>query len=159
MSTIPTIADFVDAVADDLVQIATDLAGAANYTDWRHSPPDFLMADSAPWLAVWSPETVHDLEGTIGGRGDFTDSDTLAIQWGISIGQYAEQGGAGRDSPVRDAIVGLVPLVERLRTYTSGLPGFTNQVLGTLTRTDRSVDRGFAWTATYELTITSVGAE
>lgn len=155
----PTVADFVDAIAEDLAPLAKSLALPAEYRDWRHSEPTFLVADSAPWLAVWSDDTAHTLEGTQAGRGDYMDVDTVSIQWAISIGQNVEDGGVGNDVLIRAAIEGLLPLVEQLRGYASALPGFDSQVLGTLIRTSRSTDRGFVWTQTHELEISSVGLQ
>ena len=154
-----TIADIVDAIANDLAPIAKAAMPAAgnDYLDWRHASPDMLNPEQAPWLAVFSPNSVHTLIATI---GEYQDDDDITIEWAVSLTADIEQGGALNPEIVRAAQVQAAPILERLRCYADGLPTpFTNQVVGTLTRTNREDAQALVYRQSWTLTVTSMGAE
>lgn len=154
-----TIADIVDAIADDLAPIAKKASPGANnqYTDWRHASPDMLGPEQAPWLAVYSASTLHTLIATI---SQYQDEDDITIEWAVSLTPDVEQGGVLNPDIVKAAQLQAAPFLERIRTYAEGLPApFTNQVLGTLTRTTRDDTRALVYRQVWTLTVNSMGAE
>lgn len=151
-----TVIDIVNAIADDLEPMAKRIA-PKGFKLWKHRPPDLLTADNAPWLGIWSPQTRHQLISTM---GDYKDDDLVEIEWAISIADFTEQGGEGSEKVITDAMEALLPIVERLKAYSQGLPRpFTNQVLGTLQNSARETDKAMVWSQSWVLTVSSLGAE
>lgn len=148
----------VDAIAVDLAPIAKAATpGPKGYTDWRYLEPELLTLDSAPWLAIYSPTSSYQLIATF---DDYQDDDQIVIEWAVPIGQTAEDGGAGAPAVAKAAIDQAAPLLAQLRTYAQGLPTpFTDQVVGTLSRSQRMSDRALVFAQQWTLVVTSLGAE
>ncbi len=149
--------DICDAIATDLTTLA-ETAAPGGYTDWRYASPDMLNTDNLPaWLAVYSIDTRHELLSTI---GDYQDDDDIEIQWATSISDSVELGGVGEPGTVSAAAHSQIAILNRLRTYSQGLPSpFNNQVVGTLIKTERSTEKALVWAQTTTLRVTNLGAE
>jgi hypothetical protein len=170
-----TVTEIIDAIAGDLrpVVAAAALAlaneelgglgsalGPNGYTEWLYKKPNTLQAENAPWLAIFSPSSRHELISTMEGRGEYMDNDEVVVEFAVSIGQTADMGGQGAPAIARAAIEAAIPILERLRTYASGLPApFTDQVVGTLRQTDRGDERSFAFVQSWTLIVNSTGAQ
>lgn len=143
----PNVADLCDTIADDLADLA--LAIDPDYVDWRYMHPDVLQAEHTPWLAVYPPATNHTLVAT---PDQYFDDDTIIVEWAVSIASD-DQGGPDTPALVRAAILAAAPILDRLKTYASGLPGLDNQTVGTLVGTTRLTDVGLVWRQTSTLVI------
>jgi hypothetical protein len=149
-----TVVDLVDSIAGDLASIAVELAGAS-YTDWRYVAPDALTVERAPWLAVYPAVTNHRLIAT---PDQYEDEDSIEIEWAVSIADGAEAGQPQLPVQIRPTVIAATAIVDRLRTYADGLPGLTNQIVGTLVSTSRPTALDLVWRQVSILEVSQLGA-
>lgn len=142
-----TVAELCDLIADDLADIARSID--SGYLDWRYMQPDILQAEHAPWLAVFPPSTTHNLVAT---PDQFFDDDTIIVEWAASI-VTDEQGGPDTPALVKAAIAAATPILDRLKSYASGLPGLDNQTVATLASTARATNLALVWRQTSTLVV------
>jgi hypothetical protein len=141
----------VNAIADDLAPLAQAID--VDYLDWRHVRPDLLDATSAPWLAVYSPQTTHSLVAT---PDEYVDELEVTVEWAVSIADEADTISAGAPDIVRQAMADLEPMWDRMRSYASGVPGLDNQTVATMALTTRDATVGLVWRQTVRLNVTVV---
>lgn len=140
-----------DAIADDLAGLARAIDDT--FLDWRYVRPDMLEATHAPWLAVYSPQTTHSLVAT---PDEYVDELEVTVEWAVSIADEAETVNAGAPDIVRQAVADLEPLMDRLRSYASGIPGLDNQTVATMAITTRDATIGLVWRQTVRLNVSVV---
>jgi hypothetical protein len=143
--------DVVNAIADDLSSLAQ--AVDDTYLDWRHVRPDLLDATSAPWLAVWAPQTTHTLVAT---PDEYMDELEVTVEWAVSIADEADTISAGAADIVSQAMADIEPIWDRMRTYASGVPGLDNQTVATMATTTRDATVGLVWRQTVRLNVSVV---